>query len=178
MMSTQTAPEGQRASTPPSKGVWKQRLFLVALPLVCTAIFILPLLPYFYLPYVDPVAVQLLQPDAVQVSASPDYGRTWVTRQITDPRTVADLYARLNGLHAVWGRYACVLAPPDPVDRRFQFTRRGRDIEDAQLADNGCAPPRWSVSHFGYQYMRIDPTGEQTKALLAEVQLPPLPSQP
>jgi hypothetical protein len=128
--------------------------------------------------FVDPVSIQVLPPDAVQVStsASPELGDTWVTHQITDARTVADLYARLNALPAVQWRYGCLLAPPDPVHYMFHFTRWGMPVEDAQLDGEGCYPRRWFVSRYGFQDLHMDLTGEQTKAMLAEAHLPPLPS--
>lgn len=174
-MSTRTTEQEPPASAPPPKGVWIRRLSL-ALPLACVAMMFLFAVPYVF---VDPVTIQLLPPDAVQVSASAAAsGRTLVTRRITDARTVADLYARLNGLPAVRWRFGCLLAPPDPVDYRFHFTRWGMPIEDAQSEGYGCAPRRWFVSRYGFYDLHMDFTGEQTKAMLAEAQLPPLPSQP
>ncbi len=175
-MPTQTAraPEGRPASAPSCKGVWIRRLSL-ALSLACVAMMFLLTLPYVF---VDPVTIQLLPPDAVQVSASLDHERTWVTHEITDAHTVADLYARLNGLPSVRWRFGCLLAPPDPVLYRFHFTRWGMAIEDAQPEGGGCAPRRWFVSRYGYYDLHMDFTGEQTKAMLAEAHLPPLPTQP
>ncbi len=151
----------------------------MVLPAVLLAVVVLAL---FVQPVIVPAVIGLVPPvppDAVQVSASAaPYGPTLDTHTITDARTVADLYARLNRLPLVRGPFGCVLALPDPVAYMFRFTRGSVIVEVARPVADGCSPRRWSVSRSGDSYLRIDFTGEATRAILSEAQLPPLPSQP
>ena len=64
------------------------------------------------------IGIRQVSPDAVQVGiASEAQGHVFATREITDARTVADLFARINGLPAVgWlAVYRCPLSRPDAV---------------------------------------------------------------
>jgi hypothetical protein len=165
------------ASSP--RGISNRQFFVMVLPAVVLAVFAaVAILPVA----IDPVSIQLVPPDAVQVSASADHGRTLVTHEITDARTVADLYARLNGLPVPAGRVfvgSTLCGLPDPADYTFHFTRWGVSVEDATLGESGCPRPlAWRVSRYGFWDLHMDLTGEQTQAMLAEAQLPPLPSQP
>ena len=164
------------APAPPPRGNRGQRLirtvalaFAVAVFLAGVAVLLGPVLTKLDI---------IIPPDAVQVSASAAVdGRTLVSHKFTDAHTVADLYARINALPSTGGlRFSCMLAPPDPVRYTFHFTRWGMPVEDANPSGGGCYPRRWIVSRYGGWDLHMDFTGEQTKAILAEAQLPPLPS--
>jgi hypothetical protein len=178
-MSTQTAGEGRPAPASPPRGISNRRFLIMVLPAVLLAVVVLAL---FVQPVIVPAVIGLIPlvpPDAVQVSASAaPYGPTLDTHTIRDARTVADLYARLNRLPLVRRPFGCVLAFPDPVAYMFRFTRRSVLVDVATSVAPGCSPRRWLVSRGGDSFLRVDWTGEATRAILAEAQLPPLPSQP
>jgi hypothetical protein len=123
------------------------------------------LLPPLVLAPLAGSAVAAVPPDAVRVSAvAYPYGPVLMDRTITEPRTVADLAARLNRLPAFEWRMGCTLAPPDPVRYVFHFTRWGMPVAVASLVPGDCAPLRWGVSSGGYGYGRLDDTGATTRA--------------
>jgi hypothetical protein len=139
---------------------------------VCVLVLFVP-------PVVFPAVIGLVPPDALQVraSAAPD-GPALATHRITDAHTVADLYARINRLPSVGQLHGCALATPDPIAYMFRFTRGSVLVEVAAPVADECAPRQWSVSRGGWGSLRTDLTGEATRAILSEAQLPPLPSQP
>ncbi len=176
-MSTQTPGEGRPAPASPPRGISNRRFFIMVLPAVVLAVF----LAVIFLPFGASAVIQLVPPDAVRVSASVAVGgRTLVTHEITDAHTVADLYARLNRLPSVGPFFECGLGGlPDPVHYTFRFTRWGVSVEDATLGGSGCPRPlAWRVSYGVLWNFHTDYTGEQTQAMLAKAQLPPLPPLP
>jgi hypothetical protein len=178
-MSTRTVGEGRPAPTSPPRGISNRRFIIMVLPAVLLAVFVLVL---FVQPVIVPAIIGLVPPvppDAVQVSASAaPYGPTLATHTITDARTVADLFARINRLPSIGQLHGCALATPDPVAYTFRFTRGSVLVEVAAPVADGCSPRRWLVSRGGLGSVRLDVTGEATRAILSEAQLPPLPSQP
>jgi hypothetical protein len=119
------------------------------------------------------VAIPRVPPDAVQVITSlATDGRPVATHWITDARTVADLYTRINRLpSAAWTPFHCQLGLTGQLTVSLRFVRWGLPVEVATLPQDGC----WRVSHGGLAdpFLRIDPHGE-TPTILNEA-LPPRP---
>jgi hypothetical protein len=118
------------------------------------------------------VGIRQVAPDAVQARAyTVDNGLPFATRDITDARTVADLYTRINDLPAVW--YSAINRCPAPhantVFYQIDFTRSGVLIEGAALVEKGCSV--WDVVRGGIPVAHNDPDG-QTQVILSEAQLP------
>ncbi len=114
------------------------------------------------------VGAQVVAPDAVRVSvAAAADGHLLATRTITDARTVADLYARINRLPSAgpYPVYHCGLSGPDAVTFSLRFLRWGLPIEVAMLPVCGG----WEVSRGGIYDVRNDPDG-QTRVILDEIQ--------
>jgi hypothetical protein len=120
-------------------------------------------------------AIQHVQPDTVQISQYVDAtGHVLAERTITDPRTVADYYARINSIPQVPPNEsfnACTLFDRDTVtDYSVIFTYRGIDVEDATLTQFGC--PMWSINHGnlpGPQIYYFD-AADVAKPILAQAQ--------
>ena len=142
-----------------SRRLWARRLILAGIAL-------LMLLVGFE------IGIRQVTPDAVQVSAyTVDGGPPFVTHEITDARTVADLYTRINSLPPVW--YSAINRCPAPnsgtVYYHFNFTRSGVPIELDALPEKGCSV--WDVLRGGIPVAHNDPEG-QTQLILSEAQLP------
>ena len=123
-------------------------------------------------------AVGLIPPDAVQVSAASAAGQPLARHQITNSRSVADLYTRINGSPTVAFGGGCTLAPPDPVTYAFAFTRWGTTLETAAPNASGCPPHLWTVTRGGWSSLHLDLSGAATRAILVEAGLPAPSSQP
>ncbi len=142
-----------------SRRLWARRLILAGLAL-------LMLLVGFE------IGIRQVNPGAVRVSAyTVDGGPPFVTHEITDARTVADLYTRINSLPPVW--YSAINRCPAPnsgtVYYHFNFTRSGVPIELDALPEKGCSV--WDVLRGGIPVAHNDPEG-QTQLILSEAQLP------
>lgn len=118
------------------------------------------------------IGIRQVSPDAVQASAyTVDGGPPFATRHITDARSVADLYTRINNLPTVW--YSAIDRCPTPqsntVYYHVYFTRSGVLIEAAALVEKGCSV--WDVVRGGIPVAHNDPDG-QTQVILSEALLP------
>ena len=118
------------------------------------------------------IGIRQVRPDAVQVTAyTVDQGDAFYSRYITDARTVADLYTRINNLPIVG--YSAVDRCPAPqsntVYYHIDFMRAGILIEGAALVQKGCSV--WDVVRGGIPIAHSDPNG-QTPVILSEAQLP------
>jgi hypothetical protein len=118
------------------------------------------------------VGIRQVSPDAVQARAyTVDNGLPFATRDITDARTVADLYTPINDLPAVW--YSAInrcLAPhANAVFYQIDFTRSGVLIEGVALVEAGCSV--WDVVRGGIPVAHNAPDG-QTAVILSEAHLP------
>jgi hypothetical protein len=165
------------ATTAPARDRARWRSILMVLPAALLTLCIVALLlpPLIFAPMVGH-AVGAVPPDAVRVSATTyPHGPVLVDRTITDPRIVADLWARLAHLPALEWRMGCMLAPRDPIRYVFRFTRWGAPVTVAAPRADGCGPRQWGISSGGYSYGRLDVSGATTRAILAEAGLPPLP---
>lgn len=118
------------------------------------------------------VALRRVPPDAVQVStAFAAQGNYVPRREITDARTVADLYARINDLppDSLFAVDSCPQPGPDTLMYSFRFTRWGLPVEVATLVEKNCSV--WSLVRGGLPEVHNDPTG-QTQVILSEAQVP------
>lgn len=144
------------------------------------AVLVITVLVLIYQPLAAYAVLGLVPPDAVQVSASAD-GRTLASHRMSDARTVADLYTRINRLpSALREPDGCGPGYPDQVisTYTFRFTRGGMLIEAATTqAIDGCVRG-WELQRGGWGETHVDLTGTATRAILAEARLPQLPSQP
>lgn len=117
------------------------------------------------------IGIRQVSPDAVQATAYTLDGSPLATRHITDARTVADLYTRINNLPTVW--YSAVdRCPPLQSSTGYyhvDFMRWGVLIEGAALVEKGCSV--WDVVRGGIPIAHNDPNG-QTQVILSEAQLP------
>jgi hypothetical protein len=123
------------------------------------------------------VGIRQVSPDAVQARVCSVNGCPPVaTRTITDARTVADLYSRINGLPTVW--YSAFDQCPAPqsnfaqsnfVIYQIDFMRWGILIEGVALFGKGCSV--WDVVRGGIPVAHNDPDG-QTQVILSEARLP------
>ncbi|HEX9068102.1 MAG TPA: hypothetical protein VF807_04980 [Ktedonobacterales bacterium] len=118
------------------------------------------------------IGIRQVSPDAVQVSLYiRDIRIPFATRDITDARTVADLYTRINNFPTVW--YSAINRCPAPQSNtvlyHFDFTRSGVLIEAAGLVEKGCSV--WDVVRGGIPIAHNDPDG-QTQVILSEAGLP------
>ena len=165
------------ASTPPPRSNRGQRIIRAIAVAFAVAVFLAGAIVLLG-PAINRLDIRI-QPDAVEVNASTEDGYPLVSHHITDAHIVADLYSRIESLTSTGGlHFTCLPAPPDPVRYLFHFTRWGVPVEDARLLGYGCYPRRWQVSRFTFSDLRVDLTGEQTKTILFEAQLPPLSSRP
>lgn len=122
------------------------------------------------------VGIRHVPPDAVQVSAYfVASGRTLSTREITDTRTVADYFARLNSLPSgitLLEVQGCPLRYlPTLVNYTARFTRWGLPIMVATLDNNQCLPT-WEFSSGGLPatwFPHSDPDGRM-QPILQQVQ--------
>jgi hypothetical protein len=118
------------------------------------------------------VGIRQIAPDAAQVRAyTVDGGPPFATRDITDARTVADLYTRINALPIVWysAFYRCPEPDSNTVYYQFDFTRLGILIDGAALVEKGCSV--WDVVRGGIPVAHNDSDG-QTQVILSEAHLP------
>lgn len=143
----------------PSRRLWARQLIRASLVL-------LTLLVGFE------IGIRQVTPDAVRVSAyTVDGGPPFFSREITDARTVADLYTRINNLPTVW--YSAINRCPAPnsgtVYYHFDFTRSGIPVELDALPEKGCSV--WDVVRGGIPVAHNDPDG-QSRLILSEAHLP------
>ena len=118
------------------------------------------------------IGIRQVLPDAVQASAyTVDGGPPFATRTITDARTVADLYTRINDLPTVsyLAFYQCPEPNSNTVYYHIDFMRWGILIEGAALLEKGCSV--WDVVRGGIPVAHNDPEG-QTQVILSEARLP------
>ena len=118
------------------------------------------------------IGIRQVSPDDVHVSAyTVDGGPPFFTRHITDARTIADLYTRINNLPIVGysAFYRCPAPQSNTVYYHVDFMRAGVLIEGAALVEKGCSV--WDVVRGGIPVAHNDPNG-QTQVILSEAQLP------
>src|SRR5260221_3123222 len=119
------------------------------------------------------LGLRRVSPDAVQVSSAfAAQGHYVDLREITDARTVADLYARINNLPPadVFAVNRCWPRSPETLTYSFRFTRSGLPIETATLVAQGCS--MWAVFRGAFPEAHDDLTG-QTQVILSEAQVLP-----
>lgn len=118
------------------------------------------------------IGIRQVSPDFVQVSAyTVDGGPAFFTRNITDARTIADLYSRINNLPVVGYSAAdrCPAPQSNTVYYHIDFIRAGVLIEGAALLQPRCSV--WDVVRGGIPIAHDDPNG-QTQVILSEARLP------
>lgn len=153
-------PETPATAAPgPNRRLWARRLIRASLVLLILLIGF-------------EISIRQVTPDAVRVSAyTVDGGPPFFSREITDARTVADLYTRINNLPTVW--YSAINRCPAPnsgtVYYHFDFTRSGIPVELDALPEKGCSV--WDVVRGGIPVAHNDPDG-QTQLILSEAHLP------
>jgi hypothetical protein len=118
------------------------------------------------------IGLRRVPPDAVEVSfAFAAQGHYVVLHEITDARTVTDLYTRVNDLPPtdVFAVDRCRPRRPDTLMYSFRFTRWGLPIETATLVAQGCSV--WAVFRGFLPEVHDDRTG-QTQVILSEAHVP------
>ncbi len=160
-MSARSAHEGALTQAPAPKGISRKQVRSYWLILYGKAmlswLLVLLLLVGFE------VGVRHVSPDAVQISqSSVATGHTLASREITDARTVADFYARINSLRVVppGATFHCPLFDPKTVTQyAVRFARWGLPVEVATLTQFGCL--FWYTSSGGVPgvFIHLDPDG-------------------
>lgn len=116
------------------------------------------------------VVIHIAQPDAVQISQSvAATGHILAQRTITDPRTVADYYARINRLPELPpDTYYVSCLPINVPYYRVTFFYRGIAIENATFINDGCSP--WFITRGPGPATRVWDPENLTQPILAQAQ--------